>query len=79
MQEPIMNLSTGYPNVTGALRSKSEEREERSRDLVQRHSADLYRYARWLRADAALADDLVQDTFLRAWNSFEEPARHRRG
>lgn len=66
-----MDLSTSCPGITQSLRPVAEGREERFRDLVQRHSADLYRYARWLGADAALAEDLVQDVFLRAWNALE--------
>jgi RNA polymerase sigma-70 factor (ECF subfamily) len=32
---------------------------------------DLYRYALWLCRDRALAEDLVQETMLRAWRSLE--------
>ena len=35
------------------------------RDLTH----DLLRYAYWLCKDKSIADDLVQETFLRAWNS----------
>jgi RNA polymerase sigma-70 factor (ECF subfamily) len=31
---------------------------------------DLYRYAFWLARDRAVADDVVQDTLLRAWRAF---------
>lgn len=37
--------------------------------LVRSYSADLYRMAVWLCRDPALADDLTQETFLRAWKS----------
>jgi RNA polymerase sigma-70 factor (ECF subfamily) len=37
--------------------------------LVRRLSPDLYRFAYWLSRDAALAQDLVQESFLRAWRS----------
>lgn len=37
--------------------------------LVTAYSDDLYRYALWLSKDRTLADDLVQETFLRAWKS----------
>ncbi len=37
--------------------------------LVQAYSKDLYRYAYWLASDKHKAEDLVQDTLLRAWRS----------
>lgn len=39
--------------------------------LVQAHSAYLYRYAWWLTRDRMQAEDLVQDTFLRAWRKLD--------
>ena len=38
---------------------------------MRAHSGELYRYAYWLCSDAALAQDLVQETFLRAWRSLD--------
>ena len=35
--------------------------------LVGAHADSLYRFAYWLCRDRARAEDLVQDTFLRAW------------
>ena len=40
--------------------------------LVRAHSTDLYRYAYWLCGQDALAQDLVQDTFLRAWRGLDK-------
>jgi RNA polymerase sigma-70 factor (ECF subfamily) len=39
--------------------------------MVRAHGADLYRMAVWLCRNEAQAKDLVQDTFLRAWRSFD--------
>jgi RNA polymerase sigma-70 factor, ECF subfamily len=39
--------------------------------LVRAHNGDLYRYAYWLCGDSALAQDLAQETFLRAWRSLD--------
>lgn len=37
--------------------------------LVQAYSADLYRFAFWLCRDRSNAEDLVQETCLRAWRA----------
>ncbi len=39
--------------------------------LVRSYSTDIYRMAVWLCRDPALADDLVQETFLRAWKAID--------
>ena len=39
---------------------------------VRAYSADLYRYAWWLCRDRHLAEDVVQETFARAWKSWAE-------
>ncbi|MDX1487843.1 MAG: sigma factor [Acidiferrobacterales bacterium] len=39
--------------------------------LVQALSTDLYRYAVWLCRDRNRAEELVQETFLRAWRSLD--------
>jgi RNA polymerase sigma-70 factor (ECF subfamily) len=39
--------------------------------LVRAYSGDLYRYAYWLCRDRITAEDLVQETFERAWKARE--------
>ena len=39
--------------------------------LVQVYHKELYRFAYWLCQDHSVADDLVQETFLRAWKSLD--------
>lgn len=39
--------------------------------LARQHGADLYRFGLWLCGDDALAKDLVQETFLRAWRALD--------
>jgi RNA polymerase sigma-70 factor (ECF subfamily) len=38
-------------------------------ELYSRYAADVHRFALYLCGDAALADDLTSETFLRAWSS----------
>ncbi|MDA8261659.1 MAG: sigma-70 family RNA polymerase sigma factor [Actinomycetota bacterium] len=43
------------------------ERADAFEELVEKHGGALQRFALWLGAPPELADDLVQETFLRAW------------
>ena len=36
-------------------------------DLYQRYAADVYRFAFWLSGQAADAEDITSETFIRAW------------
>ena len=47
------------------------DRTARFNELAEAYSADLYRYAMWICGNDALAKDLVQETFLRAWRSLD--------
>ena len=38
---------------------------------MQAYSKDLYRYGLWLTKDVQVAEDLVQETFLRAWKAMD--------
>ena len=53
------------------VNSPVSNRQHQFEALVRGHSADLYRYAYWLCGQDALAQDLVQDTFLRAWRALD--------
>ena len=55
-----------------AFSSYTEEkvsREQQFNELVSVYMDDLYRYGYWLTGDRAVADDLVQETMVRAWKS----------
>lgn len=63
---------------TGTIRPNSIEstsrvsRERFFQQVIAAHMDDLYRYAYWLVGDSAVADDLVQETMLRAWKSLDK-------
>lgn len=46
-------------------------RQNRFETLVKAYSSDLYRFAFWLCSNHSVADDLVQETFLRAWKALD--------
>ncbi len=58
--------NTAFP-VSNRVGSK----QTRFEALVYALSADLYRYAFWLCRDRGRAEELVQETFLRAWRSLD--------
>jgi RNA polymerase sigma-70 factor (ECF subfamily) len=47
------------------------EKQFRFEALAREYSADLFRYAMWICGNDALAKDLVQETFLRAWKAID--------
>ncbi len=72
------NRTVVAPNVTLAGVSPDPDAFER---LTMPHLADVARFARSLTRDAARADDLVQDTYLKAlrgWHTFLEGADPKR-
>jgi RNA polymerase sigma-70 factor (ECF subfamily) len=48
-----------------------DDRARRFDRLAREYGADLYRYALWLCGQEALARDLVQETYLRAWKALD--------
>ncbi|MDH3789055.1 MAG: sigma-70 family RNA polymerase sigma factor [Xanthomonadales bacterium] len=55
---PVMNTEAG--------------RQATFTQLAQTYGTDLYRYAMWICGNDALAKDLVQETFLRAWKALDK-------
>jgi len=50
---------------------KDAERKRRFDALAHQYADDLFRFAVWLCRDHALASDLVQETFVRAWKALD--------
>jgi len=59
------------PAASTAVFQLTDSKARRYEQLVQHYHADLYRYGYWLCKDADIAQDLVQDTFLRAWKHLD--------
>ncbi len=53
------------------FKRKALSNNQRYEQLVRLYHADLYRYAFWLCRDQHIAEDVVQDTFLRAWKALD--------
>jgi RNA polymerase sigma-70 factor (ECF subfamily) len=47
-------------------------RQEKFNRMAEAYGVDLYRYAMWICGNDALAKDLVQETFLRAWKALDK-------
>jgi len=50
---------------------KDAERKRRFDALARQYADDLFRFGVWLCGDHALANDLVQETFVRAWKALD--------
>ncbi|GAB4190684.1 MAG: sigma-70 family RNA polymerase sigma factor [Wenzhouxiangellaceae bacterium] len=51
--------------------STESDKKRRFDRLVRQYATDLYRYGLWLCNDATQANDLVQETFMRAWRALD--------
>ena len=58
-------------NCPGPVFLVVNPRQRQFEALTRAHASDLYRFAYWLCGQEALAQDLVQETMLRAWKSLD--------
>lgn len=61
----------GNKKSTARVSSSMATKQVRYEALVKALHSDLYRYAYWLTHDKQVAEDLVQETFLRAWRALD--------
>ena len=68
-----MNIFTRKRNKSSAssVFKDMNRKQKRYEALVNVYSPDLYRYAYWICHDPDIAQDLVQETCLRAWKSLD--------
>lgn len=68
-----MNLFTRKrnKNTESSVFLDMNRKQKRYEALVHVYSPDLYRYAYWICHDPDIAQDLVQETCLRAWKSLD--------
>ncbi|WP_158968245.1 sigma-70 family RNA polymerase sigma factor [Paraglaciecola sp. L3A3] len=58
-------------NNKASVSNDMANKQKRYEALVLALHTDIYRYAYWLVKDKAIAEDIVQETFLRAWKSLD--------
>lgn len=63
----FLRKQKGHERVLSLMNDKQQRYEA----LVRALHADIYRYAFWLTKDKSVAEDIVQETFLRAWRSLD--------
>ena len=69
-----MHIATAAANTwdLNTTTRESDSRKARFDAIVAEHLDSLFRYAYWLTSDRSVADDLVQETMLRAWRSIDK-------
>lgn len=64
-------MNSRNQNSNDTVHQDIKAKQRRYEALVREMHTDVYRYAYWLVKDKAVAEDIVQETFLRAWKSLD--------
>ncbi|MEW6989474.1 sigma-70 family RNA polymerase sigma factor [Colwelliaceae bacterium 6441] len=67
----MINTIIGNKKPQPQVSSNMATKQVRYEALVKALHSDLYRYAYWLCHEKQVAEDLVQETFLRAWRALD--------
>jgi len=65
------NMFVRKQSPTASVSDDMANTQKRYEALVNALHGDIFRYAYWLVRDKAVAEDIVQETFLRAWKSLD--------
>lgn len=74
---PVIDDTDGSVDKEGDDHKSNKNKKARYEELVGEYYSDIFRYAFWLSKSRQVAEDLTQETFLRAWralDSLENPA-----
>lgn len=71
MEAPVAILKMFGKKRSDTPVNTEMDRQRKYEALVRAYHRDLYRYAYWLCKDSSIAEDLVQETCLRAWKSLD--------
>lgn len=64
-------IMTAKENDDKTVMEGAGSRQQRYEALVTAYYNDIFRYAYWLGKSRQLAEDLTQETFMRAWRAFD--------
>ena len=64
-------MKSGKKSEAGKVLDSMSQKKRKYDLLIDSHSADLYKYACWVCKDTHMAEEVMQETFLRAWKGLD--------